>query len=187
MPKPLINTSIEDLQRQSSKGAMSPSNPRSSGNLMPGPSAISSSPMRAPSGGPTAGLGANPSRTGMPPISSGGYKPIAGSPSPMSAAVTPPHMHALTKASLTHLANQGMRHPNHDGLMAHANSGIAKFKKAQAPSASKFGALGAAFKPRGGIGGGMSPMGSGIPGASMGGGQPPSMQRSGSLDADDGY
>lgn len=150
MPKPSINATMEALQRQMARGGQSGSSPASSGNVMPGPSAISSPPARAPGGGATAGLGANPASSGASP-------PISGVSS---------RDHALTLASTTHLARMGHPHPRHAQIRAAAQAGIkaAKMSKGATAAPRKFGSLGGA--PMGGAGGmggsGMSPMNSGM-------------------------
>lgn len=148
MPKPSINATIEDLQRQMAKGGQSGSSSGSAGNIMPGPSAISSQPARGVSGGATGGIAGNPARGGNPPISSVG--------SPMG---TTTRDHALTLASTTHLAKMGHPHPQHHQIRAMAQAGIKALKANKGPASSaprKFGALGGA----GGTPGGMSPMNS---------------------------
>lgn len=177
---PSINASLDQLQGESARGAASGG--PTQGNVMPGPSALAGSPGRAPSGGGTAGLGANPSRMGNPVPASGAYQQIQGSPGPSAPPTA--RGHALTLASLTHLKNAGFGHPQHGMIESHARAGIQKFKTAQAPKARAFGSLGAAMNPMGG--GGMSPAGSAVPGANMGGGQPPSVQMIGRQVPDDG-
>jgi hypothetical protein len=83
---------------------------------------------RTASGGGRAGLNANPSRTGNPAprgVGSVGLVPNA-----------PPHIHAMTRAALAHLASQGLAHPHHHAIMAGLDH-HAQVKRNQAVSASR--------------------------------------------------
>lgn len=121
MPKPSINADIDQLPM--ARGAASGSSPRSRGNVMPGANAISGGPSRAPSGGGTSSLTGIPSRTGMPPISSGSYMPQPGSPAGKTAAVTPG---AVPKSSLGGASKAVLAHGRTLGAVAHlhAQSGM---------------------------------------------------------------
>lgn len=153
MAKPSINAGMADLQRMMARGA-SGASPGSAGNIMPGPSASAGSAAPVAKGmasGGAPGMG-NPSRGGQPPISAGppqmgsGQPPAVGGATPISQ---PPHMHALTKASATHLLNSGHISPAvHRSIHSAANAGLAAHKAAKgaAPGGGaqvrKFGALG---------------------------------------------
>jgi hypothetical protein len=100
-------------------------------------------PARTAGGGATAGLGANPSRTGWPSAKGMGGQSLV----PNGA----PHVHALTRASLTHLASIGHPHPRHSSIMAatqghldrHAAAKLNQAKRASVPKpAPSMGTLG---------------------------------------------
>lgn len=131
---PKINLDIGQLARAMNRGGAmgGPTMPNAYG------SERDMSPGSPASGGSTAGTGANPSRTG--PISPRG---VGSSMVPNAS----PHMHALTRASLTHLASIGHPHQNHHAIMKATGGHLAAAKRtAKAPArpraqAPSFGSL----------------------------------------------
>jgi hypothetical protein len=145
--QPSINASLDELRNQMARGGQHGAAPGSAGNIMPG---ANMQPARTSSGGTTAGTAANPSRVGNPPISSGSYQPIAGSPGP-SAPPTAESVrtHSLALGGLKHMVAAGHLHPTHAAKMEQASRAhIAAYKGAGAakapPAPRRFGALGGA-------------------------------------------
>lgn len=154
---PSINATNDELRNQSAKGAASGSAPGSAGNV--GGRMGAAKPAM---GGATAGLAANPSRVGNPPISSGspGSQPTADSV----------RTHSLALGGMKHMVAAGHIQPAHAKQMeAKSRAHIAAYKgsksAAPAPKAAgpRFGALGGA--PQGPAGMAPGPGGGGIPGA----------------------
>lgn len=178
MPRvfPSPNISVDQLRQQSSRGAVGQTSPAT--NIGAG---ANMRPVSPASGGATAGLAANPSRVGNPPMHSGA--PAMGSGQPPArggepTGVSHPRDHALTLASLAHLKKVGHAHPNHHAVAATAKAGIASTRGAGVPKPrGGFGALGGAG---GGVTQGNSFLsGSGpsnIPGAGAPQGGPPMME-----------
>lgn len=179
MAKPSINASLDQLARESSRGAASGSSPRSAGNVMPGANALSGGGSRAPSGGGSSGLAGIPSRTGAPPSAAGSYMNQPGSPAGGQAAVTPGSVpgsslggaskardamlsHGRTLGAVAHLRKVGGGHPHLDGLHAKASAGIAGYKnsmKTKQPTRG-FGSIGGSAVPgAGGNAPGQQPLG----------------------------
>src|ERR1700682_2876768 len=100
MPKLAINATLDNLRKQMARGGQHGASPGSSGNVMPGPSAVTADAVPSSSGGATAGLGANPSRVGAPPKGVGSYQQIKGSPAPSSNSV---RSHSLALGGLKHM------------------------------------------------------------------------------------
>ena len=150
---PSINATNDELRNQSSHGAQGAS-PGSAKNI--GGRMGMASPAR---GGSTAGLKANPSRTGNPPISVGA--------APTLESV---RTHSLALGGMKHMLAAGHIAPHHAKQMeAKSRAHIAAYKggKGAAPAAQprRFGSLGGMA---GGALGGTPPGadGGGIPGAS---------------------
>jgi hypothetical protein len=164
---PSINATNDELRRQSSHGAQGAS-PGSAKNIGGGMGAA-----KPAMGGGTAGLAANPSRVGNPPVSAGSYQKIAGSPGPSA----PPTLgsvrtHSLAIGGMKHMVAAGHIQPEHAKQMeAKSRAHIAAYKGGKgaggaakpAMAGPRFGALGGA--PAGPSGIAPGPGGDGIPGA----------------------
>jgi hypothetical protein len=151
MPRLAINATLDNLRRQMSRGEQHGAAKGSAGNVMPGPAATTATPSLASTAGTTAGLGANPSRVGAVPASTGNYQQIKGSPAP-AGPPTPDTVrtHSLALGGLKHLVDAGHLHPTHARAMeSKSRAHIAAYKKSNtgakkaAAPASRFGALGA--------------------------------------------
>jgi len=180
---PSLNVTVDQLRRMASHGAAGPTQ----GNVSPSPPGMRSA---APAmGGATAGVRANPSRVGMPPVSAGA--PAMGSAQPPARGGAPMGMptpqsvrtHALAIGGLKHAVAAGHIAPHHARAMeAKSRAHIAAYSASKGAGAAKprggFGALGGAG---GGLqtGGGILSTGgpSNIPGAAAGAqGTPPVME-----------
>lgn len=179
--KPSINAGMDELRRESNRGADMGRAPGSAGNVMPGPDATRGSGVRVPSGGATAPVKGIPSRMGAAPAAMGTYKNQPGSPAGGMHQVTPGTVPPSTlggaskarDAMLAHgrvLAGvSAIRavHGDHPHLsMAHSKSSahIAgyknKMKNSDRAAGPKFGALGGSTVPGAGPQApGMAPLG----------------------------
>lgn len=169
------NLDIAQLPQVQNHGARGPTTPNVGGRMSPG------APAR---GGATAGLAANPSRTGMPPMHMG--QPAMGSAPPAPRGGSPAGVpaqpgqaailsHGRTIAALNHLHGIGHPHPAHHAVMSRAKAGLAAVKGSAPMRRGGFGSLGGAggaVKTGGGLLSSATP--SNIPGASSGsqGGSP---------------
>lgn len=184
MAKPSINAGLDELARESNRGGASGSSPRSSGNVMPGPSAMGGSSGGIRGGG--AGLGANPARNGPAPSAKGTYTPQPGSPAGGQAAVKPGNVppsslggaskqiltHGRTLGAIAHLRSIGADHPHLAQHHAKATAGIAALKgksgnmsrKEGLAGGPKFGSMGGSSSS-GAVGAGIPGVGGAAPGA----------------------
>jgi hypothetical protein len=159
-------------------------NPRSAGNVMPGPSAEGGA-MGGMSGA-AGGVQGIPARNGGIAVSSGGYGQRTGSPGPNMAAVTPGNVpnkalrgpsnaaltHGRTLGAIAHLRSIGADHPHLEHHHAKATSALtgmrnAKMKKQGMAGGPKFGALGGS-NASGAMGSGVPGVGSNMGGNPMG-------------------
>jgi len=131
---PSINATNDELRNQSARGAEHGASPGSADNI--GGRMGAAKPAM---GGGTAGLKANPSRVGNPPISSGapGSQPTADSV----------RTHSLALGGMKHMVAAGHIQPHHAKAMeAKSRAHIAAYKgskgAAAAPTPRRFGALG---------------------------------------------
>jgi hypothetical protein len=172
MPKPNINSSLDELRNQMARGLQHGASPGSASNVMPGPSALSGMATRAPSGGGSAGLTGIPSRTGAVNPVRGTYQGITGSPAGGTHAVTPGHVGAKALAGATPTRESMLAHgrllgavktvramhgdhPHLQSAHAKATAHIAAYtnmNKTQMAAGPKFGSLGGSAVP--GAGGG---------------------------------
>jgi hypothetical protein len=132
-------------------------NPRSAGNVMPGPSAMS--PPGGGMSGAVGGIQGIPARNGAPPMGQGQPFNTMGAPkqnSPVTSGTMSPKGlagasrgketwgHARTLGAIAHLRSlPGGNHPHLDGLHSKATAGLQSMKSKKADSNTvKFGSLG---------------------------------------------